>query len=50
MQYGTSNFHKTLYTVFNILIGFKFRNLYPQIRIIIEIKAVNNVHGISVLF
>lgn len=27
-QYGTTNFHKILYTELNILIGYKFGDLY----------------------
>lgn len=50
VQYGTTNFHKILYTKLNILIGYKFGNLYLQIRIIVEIRAINYLHSIRVLF
>lgn len=50
VQYGTTNFHKILYTEFNILIGYKFSNLSLQIRIIVKIRAVNYLCGIRVLF
>lgn len=49
-QYGPTNFHKILYTELNILIGYKFGDLYLQIRIIVEIKAINYLHSIKVLF
>lgn len=49
-QYGTTNFHKILYTELNILIGYKFGNLYLQIKMIAEITAINYLHGIRVLF
>lgn len=47
MQYGTTNFHKILYTEFNILIGYKFGNLYLWIRNIVEIRAINYLHSIG---
>lgn len=50
VQYGTSNFHKILYTELNILIGYKFGDLYRQIRITVEIKAINYLYSIRVLF
>lgn len=50
VQYGTTNFHKILYTGLNILIGYKFVNLYLEIRIIVEITAINYLHSIRVLF
>lgn len=43
-QYGPTNFHKILYTVLNILIGYKFGDLYMQIRIRVEIRAINYLH------
>lgn len=48
VQYGTTNFHKILYTEFNILIGYKFGNLYLGIRIIVAIRAINYMHIIRV--
>ena len=46
-QYGTTNFHKILYTELNILIGYKFGDLYPRIRITVEIRAINYRHRIG---
>lgn len=42
VEYGTTNFHKILYTQLKILIGYKFVNLYLQISIIVEIRAINS--------
>lgn len=50
VQYGASNFHKILYTELNILIGYKFGDLYQQIGIAVEIKAINYLYSIRVLF
>lgn len=50
VQYGSTNCHKILYTEFNILIGYKFGDLYLQIRITVEIKAINYLYSIRVLF
>lgn len=38
-------FHKILYTVLNTLIGYKFGDLWLQIRITVEIKAVNYLYS-----
>lgn len=46
-QYGTTNFHKILYTELNILIGYKFGDLYLWIRITVEIRAINYLHSIG---
>ncbi len=46
VQYGTTNFHKILYTELNILIGYKFGDLYRRIRITVEIRPINYLHSI----
>lgn len=50
VQYGATNFHKILYTELNLLIGYKFGNLYLRVRNIAENRAISYLHMARVLF
>lgn len=50
VQNDATNFHKILYTELNLLIGYKFGNLYPRVRNIAGIRAISYLHIAGVLF